>query len=181
MNDWNQGVRQILAGAPFRLFARLLAAATAAGLIVGAMLVLALTGIVGYSVGMRYLLGQPQTWSDELVGYLMVSMVMLGAAEALRRGEHIEVDLLTERLTQRWRRIAKIWGQIATAFVASVLMVAGGEMVAFSASVGLLSDGYLEVPMWIPQLAVPLGAGLLLLTALGGVIRLMFAAPEGDS
>ena len=181
MNDRNQGVRQILAGAPFRALARLLSAATAAGLIVGAFLVLALTGIVGYSVGMRYLLGQPQTWSDELVGYLMVSMVMLGAAEALRRGEHIEVDLLTERLSPRWRRIAKIWGQAATAFVAAVLMVAGWEMVAFSADVGLLSDGYLEVPMWIPQLAVPVGAGLLLLTALGGVIRLMFEAPEGES
>ncbi|HJM49869.1 MAG TPA: TRAP transporter small permease [Alphaproteobacteria bacterium] len=179
MNDRNQGVRQILAGAPFRFLSRLLAAATAAGLMVGALLVLALTGIVGYSVGMRYLLGQPQTWSDELVGYLMVSMVMLGAAEVMRRGEHIEVDLLTERLAPRWRRLTRIWGQAATAFVAAVLMVAGFEMVFFSASVGLLSDGYLEVPMWIPQLAVPVGAALLLLTALGGLIRLLFEPPEG--
>jgi TRAP-type C4-dicarboxylate transport system permease small subunit len=52
-------------------------------------------------------------------------------------------------------------------------------MVLFSASVGLLSDGYLEVPMWIPQLAVPVGAALLLLTALGGLIRLLFEPPEG--
>ncbi len=181
MTDRNPGVRQLLAGAPFRLLARLLAAATAAGLIIGAGLVLALTGVVGYSVGMRYLLGQPQTWSDELVGYLMVSMVMLGAAEALRRGQHIEVDLLTERLSARWRWLAKIWGQATTAFVAAVLMVAGWEMVAFSASVELLSDGYLEVPMWIPQLAVPVGAGLLLLTALGGIVRLLLDPREEGS
>ncbi len=125
---------------------------------------------VGYSVALRYLFNQPQVWADELVGLLMVSLVMLGVADALRRGEHIEVDLLTERLGPRGRRLAKLWGLAASALVAGVILGGGLEMVIFSADVGLIADGYLEVPMWIPQIAVPLGGGLLLLTALSRLV-----------
>jgi len=38
-------------------------------------------------------------------------------------------------------------------------------MVGFSRMVGLMSNGYLAVPMWIPQLLVPAGAVLLLAAA----------------
>ena len=46
-------------------------------------------------------------------------------------------------------------------------------MAAFSHSVGLVSDGYLEVPMWLPQAAVPAGAGLLALAAFNRLLRLV--------
>ena len=64
-----------------------LAAAVAAGVVVLMMLV------VSYSVVNRYILNTPITWTDELSGYLVVALVMLGAADALRRGDHISVDL----------------------------------------------------------------------------------------
>jgi C4-dicarboxylate transporter DctQ subunit len=62
------------------------------------LLILAMTAIVGYGVAARYLFGQPQVWTDELVSYLVVLLVMTAAAEVLRRGEHISIDLLVERL-----------------------------------------------------------------------------------
>ena len=166
------------AGTLFGVFDRGLAVLTAAGLMIGALVVIALTVIVGYSVALRYLWNWPQVWSDELVGYLLVYLVMLGAAEALRQGHHIEVDLVTERLGPRGRRIVHAWGLCATAFVALVLTVAGWEMVSFSADVGLLSEGYLEVPMWVPQSAVPLGSALLFLTAVSRLLGLLRGRPE---
>ena len=48
----------------------------------------------------------PLTWGDEMLGYLLVATVMAGAAEALRRGDHIAIDLVTSRLTGRARRAA---------------------------------------------------------------------------
>jgi C4-dicarboxylate transporter, DctQ subunit len=51
-------------------------------------------GLVAYSVVMRYFMNRPIPWVDELVGYLLVGLVMLAAADALRRGEHIAVDLI---------------------------------------------------------------------------------------
>src|SRR6266508_4566607 len=56
----------------------------------------------------------------------------------------------------------------AVAISALLLVVEGWDMVAFSRMVNLLSNGYLAVPMWIPQLAVPVGAALLLLASIVG-------------
>jgi C4-dicarboxylate transporter DctQ subunit len=137
--------------------------------------------VVGYSVALRYLFNRPQVWTDQLVGYLLVVVVLAGAAEALRRGEHIGVDLITERLSVAARRLAEIWGMAAVVLVSGCLVAAGWEVVSFSYDVGLVSDGYLEVPMWLPQAAVPAGAGLLGIAALNRLLRLLFGlnGPEG--
>jgi C4-dicarboxylate transporter DctQ subunit len=52
------------------------------------------------------------------------------------------------------------------AATAVLLLVEGIGMVQFSHQVGLRSNGYLALPLWIPQLLVPLGALLLLLAAI---------------
>ena len=163
------------------LLDRGLGAVTFAAAAVGALLLLVMTAVVGYSDALRYLFNRPQVWTDELVGYLLVVVVFAGAAEALRRGEHIGVDLITERLSGSARRLAEIWGMAAVALVSGCLVAAGWEVVSFSYDVGLVSDGYLEVPMWLPQAAVPAGAGLLGIAALNRLLRLLFGlnGPEG--
>ncbi|MDH3792764.1 MAG: TRAP transporter small permease subunit, partial [Rhodospirillales bacterium] len=57
--------------------------------------------------------------------------------------------------------------------VAVTLLVSGVEMIAYSVDFGILSEGYMEVPMWIPQSFILLGAGLLLLMALARILRLL--------
>ena len=74
------------------------------GIALAAIALLASMFLIGYSVVMRYFLNQPAAWVDELCGYLLVAAVMLAAADALLQGEHLAVDLLTERLAARGRR-----------------------------------------------------------------------------
>lgn len=168
-------------GALLALLDRGLGAVTFAAAALGALLLLVMTAVVGYSVALRYLFNRPQVWTDQLVGYLLVVVVLAGAAEALRRGEHIGVDLITERLSVAARRLAEIWGMAAVVLVSGCLVAAGWEVVSFSYDVGLVSDGYLEVPMWLPQAAVPAGAALLGIAALNRLLRLLFGlnGPEG--
>ena len=168
-------------GALLALLDRGLGAVTFAAAALGALLLLVMTAVVGYSVALRYLFNRPQVWTDQLVGYLLVVVVLAGAAEALRRGEHIGVDLITERLSVAARRLAEIWGMAAVVLVSGCLVAAGWDVVSFSYDVGLVSDGYLEVPMWLPQAAVPAGAGLLGVAALNRLLRLLFGlnGPEG--
>ncbi len=149
-------------------------AVTAAG--IGALVVLGLTALIAYSVVMRYLANRPQTWTDELAGYLLVLVVMLGVGEAARRGEHIGVDLLTRKLGPKGRWWARLWGWASTVLVAAVLLQSALEMVGFSRMVGLMSEGYVEVPVWIPQSAMVLGMALLLLV---GVSRLLLELARG--
>ena len=152
-----------------------LLANTAAAL--GALLVLATVALVTYSVAMRYLFGTPQTWTDELVGYFLVYVVMLGVAAAMRRGEHINVDLVTARLPVAAQRVVECAGLVVVIAVCIALAVSGYQMVRFSLDVGLVSDGYVEAPMWIPQAAVLGGYLRLALSATNRLLRIACSLP----
>ncbi|VAW12383.1 hypothetical protein MNBD_ALPHA09-120 [hydrothermal vent metagenome] len=141
--------------------------------VAGAGVVILMMAVVGYSVVNRYILGTPITWTDELSGYLVVALVMLGAAEALRRGDHISVDLITDRLGEGGRRVAEIWGNLLVLVLAVALLISARETLAYSLGFGILSEGYLEVPMWIPQSFLVLGPALLGLVALTNLFGLL--------
>jgi TRAP-type C4-dicarboxylate transport system permease small subunit len=147
-------------------FDRLVRALARLGIALAAIALLASLAFVVYSVVMRYFLNQPATWVDEMVGYLLVACVMLAAADALLEGEHLAVDLVTERLGARGKRLTLLCGLVAVALSALLLAIEGYDMVAFSRMVGLMSNGYMATPMWIPQLLIPIGAALMLLAAL---------------
>ena len=147
-------------------FERLVRWLAALGVALAALSLIGSMALIVYSVVMRYFLNQPVAWVDELVGYLLVACVMLAAADAMLEGEHLAVDIVTERLGSRGRRIALLGGIVAIALSALLLVVEGSEMVGFSRMVGLRSNGYMAAPMWIPQLLVPIGAVLLLLAAI---------------
>ena len=142
------------------VYASKFAAAVGAGVVVLMMLV------VAYSVVNRYILNTPITWTDELSGYLVVALVMLGAADALRRGDHISVDLITSRLNKRGKRLVEIWGYIVVLIFSSVLLMSSKHTIGYSLNFEIVSEGYLEVPMWIPQSFLILGGSLVFLVAL---------------
>ena len=137
-----------------------------AGMILGSVLVVVTILIVVYSVFMRYVINIPQTWTDELVGYFLVATVMFGVAETLRKNDHIAVDLISAKLNSKNRRYVNIWGMIAVILLSMAMFYSSYQMVEFSYSVNLISDGYVEVPMWIPQFSLLIGYGFLLLSAL---------------
>lgn len=136
--------------------------------------------LVVYGVGWRYALDRPLTWPDELVGYLLVLLVMLGGADVLRRDEHIGVDLLPARFGSRGRHVARLLGLVAAGATGALLMQQGIQTVAFSHMVDLRSTGYLSAPMWLVQALVPLGGGILVLTALARLARLLAEGPAAD-
>lgn len=124
---------------------------TLSGAGVAALLVLIVFGVVAYSVFMRYVLGTPVTFSDELTGFIVVAMMALGAGKVLLRGEHFGVDLLTERAGPRAQWLVEIWGMIGVILVAAAVLYSAVLMVQFSYDFGVYSEGYLGVQMWIPQ------------------------------
>ncbi len=149
-----------------RMLDRLVRHLAALGIALAAIALLASMFLIGYSVVMRYFVNRPVAWVDELSGYLLVAAVMLASADALLEGEHIAVDIVTERLSARGKRWILLAGLVAVAASALLLAIEGADMVSFSRMVGLMSNGYLAVPMWIPQLIVPVGAALLFAAAI---------------
>lgn len=136
------------------------------GIALAAASLLVSLALIAYSVVLRYFLNRPQPWIDEIAGYLLVASVMLAAADALLHGEHIAVDIVTDRLPEGARQIVYKLGLVAVAAMGTLLAISGWDMVEFSWMSGLFSTGYMSVPMWIPQLLVPIGALLLVIAAL---------------
>ena len=165
-------------GPVLRALDRLTALASTLFIALAAGITVIMAGSITYSVVLRYLLNTPQTWTDELMGYLMVAVVMFGLGETVRRGDHINVDLFTARLGPRGRVAARIWGLVAMILVAAILLHRSWGMVAFSRKVELLSDGYLAMPIWIPQSSLLVGFSLMILASLNQLLRILFGLEE---
>jgi TRAP-type C4-dicarboxylate transport system permease small subunit len=154
---------------------RLIGRVSGFGAAIAAALVLFTLAVTGYAVVLRYVFGAPLTWADELSGYLVVAIVMFGAADTLLRGEHISVDLLTGRLDGLARRVVDLWAMLAAALFACALGYSAFLMLRFSINLGMYSEGYLEVAMWKPQAPMLIGAALIGLAALARIVTLLRA------
>jgi tripartite ATP-independent transporter DctM subunit len=73
-----------------------------------ACLVLVEIVILSATVISRYVLNQPVTWSDELASLVFLWLGMLGAAGALRKGEHMRLTLFLGRLSPSARSVVDL-------------------------------------------------------------------------
>lgn len=157
---------------------RLVGMLTTAAMGASALGVLASLCLIIYGVVMRYVFNNAPTWVDDSVGFLLVATVMLAAPATLRRGGHIGVDMLTERLRGRAKRVAELWATLAVAVVSSILIVNGWETAMSSRELGILTSGNVEIPAWLLQIFLPLGGALMLIVCLEALLRLACGAPS---
>src|SRR5690606_3450311 len=148
-----------------------------AAMAVAAASLLVSVALIGWSIVMRYVFNRPPVWVDEVIGFLLVGIVMLAAADVLRRGEHIGVDVLTANLRGRARLWAQAWASLSALAVGLLLVVNGWETAMFSRMLDVRAEGYLEVPVYSLMLLLPLGGLLLALTAAEAFARLATGAP----
>ena len=135
-----------------------------------ALLILVVLAITVVSVFNRYVLNQPIMGVDEGTGFLVVAIVMLGAAEALRRGDHIRIDLVFDPVGPRIRWWLELWSLASVAGFSALLLVTSWHTVQFSRAFGAYSTGYLSIPMWIPQSTMVVGSILLAFAALAALL-----------
>lgn len=133
--------------------------------------VLLLGGAVSIVVGIAArLLGYPLAWPTDVVPHLLLLSVMLAAAETFRRGEHIAVDLLVDRMDGVAHRVVMIWAAATVAVLAALLILQGYDMVSFSRMTGIRTHDRLDLPVWWIQCIVPVGGALLLLVSLRSIL-----------
>ena len=64
--------------------------------------------IIAYQVIMRYIFAHANSWSEELARYLFIYDVMIGAAIAIRRNSHLQIDILINLMKPKVRTILTI-------------------------------------------------------------------------
>jgi TRAP-type C4-dicarboxylate transport system permease small subunit len=86
----------------------------------GAACVAAMAALVVLAVAMRYALGAPFGFTEELAGLLMVSAVFLGLPFVLATHAHIRVGLVSDRTGGWLRRVFWVLGQLVFLAFAAV-------------------------------------------------------------
>ena len=119
------------------------------------MVALILAQILG-----RYVFNFSIAWSEEVATFAQIWLVMLGAGVAMRRRQHVGIDMLVVRLPFAVQRVAK---------TASLLLAVWFLLVVVVGSFGMLGIGLilkspaLQVPMVLPYAALPIGMSYVLL------------------
>lgn len=103
---------------------------------------------------------------DDFASWALVGMAFFGLAHTFKRGEMIRVGLLIERLSGRSRQIAELVSlTVASAFIGYFTWQTG-RLAYDSWRFDDMSTGVVSVPLWIPQLAMVIGLGILLIALL---------------
>lgn len=167
-------------GPALRVLSRAVSLLAAAAMALAAIGLLVSFVLIGWAVVMRYVFNAAPVWVDDLVGFNLVAIVMLAAAQTLRCGEHIAVDLLIEQLSAKGRRWAQAWAALATGAFACVLIVNGWDTAMLARTLGLVTEGSLEWPTWWLMLLMPVGGALLLLAAIEALWRVVAGVAATD-
>ena len=132
---------------------------------IAAVLILAGIAINFANVISRYLFDFALFWAEEIMVFLIVWCVFLGAVAVAFNGAHLKMDLVSARIQSPWKEF--INGAAAIAFVACCLFVAVQSWKA----VQLFAEGgdvsvTASVPMVIPHVALFIGIVLMVLAVL---------------
>jgi len=100
---------------------RLGRAAEAAG-VLATLAVLALVGVMSTNVLLRYGFSLGSVWAQELEWHLMAPIALFGMVWALKRGEHVRVDVLYERFPPRAKALADIIACVLGLVVAAAIV-----------------------------------------------------------
>jgi C4-dicarboxylate transporter DctQ subunit len=144
---------------------------THVGSVLGGIFTGVMTFTVTYAVVLRYAFNQPIGWSEEVSTYLMIWAAFLGAAYALKEDAHIGVDLLLSKLPERIKPFFLLFHCVIGLIFCSILFYKGVELVQFSINLNNRSIAF-DFPLFVPQLAVPVGSAMLIFQFLAKAAKL---------
>ena len=127
---------------------------------VGVML---MAGFTCYQVFMRFVVGQPSTWSEVLVRSILIWTVYLAAAAAFREGSMIAAEILVRAVPRAIGKGLQIFSGVLTLIFLAILVRTSIDMVQRT-STQVLSG--LEIPISWVYLAMPVGGTLAALAVL---------------
>lgn len=127
--------------------------------VAGAFMVLILVNIlvqVGGSYFGLYIRG-----TDAYAGYSMAAASFFALAHTLKRGEHIRVTLVIQRLPPAWRRGLEIGCLVLAVVLTANFAWFSWTMAWWSFEFNAISDAQDKTPLWIPQLSMAIGVSIL--------------------
>ena len=128
----------------------------------GSLIVMTL--LTCWQVFTRYVLNNPSTWSEELVGYLFAWASLFGASLITGERGHMNIPVVVELMPAGAQKFFAIFGEIITMAFSAVVLILGGYQITQLAMGQMTSS--LGVAVGIFYVAMPVC----------GVINILYTA-----
>ncbi|MES2980170.1 MAG: TRAP transporter small permease [Pseudomonadota bacterium] len=107
---------------------------------------------------------------DAYAGYLMAGSGFLALAHTLKRGEHIRVTLLVNSLKGKAGKALELWSLTIASLLALLFAFYSAKLAWQSHVFKDISTSNDATPLWIPQMAMAVGAVILLIAFLDELV-----------
>jgi TRAP-type C4-dicarboxylate transport system permease small subunit len=120
----------------------------------------------------RYVLNNSLSWMEEMAGYLLLYIVTIGVATAVRKGSHLRVDMLIQFFPRTKTKL-----DVLANAVALILMV-----ILFVLSIGFVFSLLKEdrrttslywLPLGIPLIIMPVGYLITIFRLIEGFLKIL--------
>ena len=108
--------------------------------------------------------------SDEMSTYLFVLMSFMGTAIAARRGAHLGLSIVTDRLSGKAKKGVGFVMYLISAFFCLLILIFGAQMVISQYNFGQ-ETAAMQWPEWIYGSFVPIGAFFAMVAFLTGAVN----------
>lgn len=126
----------------------------------------------------RNLFGVSMVGADEIASFAVIWSIFFTASIAVKRNLHVRIDIIFNVVPAPVGRWLDIFGTLMSFLFAAFLMYSGAMLAYESWFFGEMTMTMLRLPLWIPQLILPIGGFLLSLRLLQRVIHLLRVSPE---
>ncbi len=142
-----------------------------AGMLAGIFIVLITLMILAQIIGRWFGVIIPST--EDFAGFFLAATTFLALAYTFREGGHIRVTILVHMLKGKLQRFS-----LALALFVFITIIAYGSyyssaFVYESWSFKEVSQGYIPIPLWIPQISMPVGLIIFLIALIDDFILLL--------
>ncbi len=132
---------------------------------------------VTWQIVTRFILKNPSSYTEELAGFLLIWIGLLGASYALYTRAHLGIDILTSRLQGNKKYGTEILiYSIVMLFAFFVLVVGGSRLVNLTFTLQQISPA-IGIPMGYVYLVLPLTGILMMYYSLFFIVNVVRKSP----
>ena len=118
----------------------------------GASLI-AMTVLTCWQVFTRYVISNPSTWSEELVGYIFAWASLFGASLITGERGHMNIPVVVELMPDKAQKFFGIFGEIVAMLFSAIILIYGGYQITLLAMGQMTSS--LGVAVGVFYIAMP--------------------------
>ena len=114
-----------------------------------------------WQVASRYLMKSPSNFTDELAGYLLIWVGLLGAAYVAGKGEHLAIDLLLQKSSPKRKLKLQMIISVVVILFAMAVLVLGGSWLVYTRFYLSVKSSALGMPLGVVYLVLPVSGVLI--------------------